>query len=122
MIGVRNLTDLLILAARAPRAADQIFVVSDGYPVSTPQMVRSLAEGLGVHPRLFNISPGLLALAGTVGGYRSELERLCGSLEVDASRVRDVLGWRPLHSTHHGLVEAGASFRAVREPSARASA
>jgi nucleoside-diphosphate-sugar epimerase len=56
------------------------------------------------HPaRLFPV-PTAILLAGTaLLGRREMAERLCGSLQVDISKVKKLLGWKAPVSVYEGL-------------------
>lgn len=94
-IGIDNLVDFLLLCISRDEAAGEVFAVADSEVMSTPQLVRRIAQRLGKPARLFSFPPALLiALATTIGRERTA-RSLCESLEVDASKARRVLGWTP---------------------------
>jgi nucleoside-diphosphate-sugar epimerase len=93
-IGVDNLCDFLATCALHPAAAGERFVVSDDHDVSTPELLAVIGRGLGRRVRLPRIPVGLLRAAAAVAGRSAELERLVGSLSVDSTHARRVLGWR----------------------------
>lgn len=100
LVGVANLADALVfLAERDDRGT---FLISDGEAVSTPALIRMLAEGMGVKARLLPVPVGLLRLAGALTGKGAAVARLTGSLEVDDSPLR-ALGWAPRISLAEGL-------------------
>ncbi|NKN02084.1 NAD-dependent dehydratase, partial [Rhizobium leguminosarum bv. viciae] len=47
--------------------------------------------------------PALLQMGARITGKSAVYQRLCGSLQVDISRARDVLGWSPLVTPREGL-------------------
>ncbi len=108
---VGNLADALHACIDHPRAAGQSFAVSDGEDVSTPELVRRVARALDRPARLFPIPLPLLALAGRLTGQAQAVSRLTGSLTVDASAIRSMLGWRPPFSMQQGLARTAAWFR-----------
>jgi nucleoside-diphosphate-sugar epimerase len=93
-IGVDNLCDFLATCALHPAAAGERFVVSDDHDVSTPELLAVVGRGLGHRVRLPRIPVGLLRAAAAVAGRSADLERLVGSLSVDSTHARRVLGWR----------------------------
>jgi UDP-N-acetyl-alpha-D-quinovosamine dehydrogenase len=111
MMGLANLSDLLIRCITHPRAAGETFLASDGADLSTPQLIGWLAEGVGRPARLLPVPPRWLALAARVGGATAAYERLCGSLQVDSSKARELLDWRPPVGVEDGLRETGAWHR-----------
>ncbi len=94
-MGVSNLVDLLIRCAVEPAAANQLFVVADGEDVSTPELIRRISHSLGRDPRLMPVPVELLRWGSILSGKQKMFQQLCGSLTVDASKVRGILGWTP---------------------------
>lgn len=103
LAGLANLVDLLIRCVDHPAAAGQTFLVSDDHDLSTPALVRGLRRALGKSPRLLPVPPPILRLAGRITGKAAEVERLIGSLQVDITHTREVLGWTPPVSVDEGL-------------------
>ena len=122
LVSVWNLCDLIRVCLDDPHAAHQTFLVSDGEELSTPDLVRQLAQGLGVVPRLFSCPPGLLRLAGWLTGQAAAVERLTGSLQIDSRKVRDLLGWQPSVPVAEGLRRTAEWYRAWRSGEADAAA
>ena len=113
MVGAGSLAELLLQAASA--TATGTYHVSDRYPISTPTLVRALGRGLKVRPILLPFPPGLLRMAGKLAGRSAVMERLGGSLEVDAaSTVRD-FEWQPSDRTEAELAAAAPSMVGHRE-------
>jgi len=107
-----NLADATIKALAAPQATGNTYLLSDGEDVSTPELVRLLAQALGVRPRLFPFPLAMLNLAASLAGRRAELARLTGSLRVDGSRIRHELGWRPPVTLAQGLEHTARWYHA----------
>jgi nucleoside-diphosphate-sugar epimerase len=100
----RNRRDLTSLSALGrviricvshPRAAGQVFLVSDGKPMSTRQIVESLAVLEGRSARLFSVPPPVLSAALKIGGLTHLRSQLLGDLEIDIAHTRSTLGWSP---------------------------
>ena len=100
-----NLVDAIVQALDAPRAAGRTYLVADGEDLSTPGLVRALASALGVKPRLLPFPLAPLKLVATLAGRGAEFARLAGSLQVDSSRIRRELDWRPRYTPAQGLAE-----------------
>jgi nucleoside-diphosphate-sugar epimerase len=103
LIYVGNLADAIVTTIRAPRAAGATYLVADGEDVSTPDLVRGLAQALGVTARLPALPLAALKFPAAILGKRAELARLAGSLQVDGSRIRRELDWRPPFTLAQGL-------------------
>ncbi|MEP0003463.1 MULTISPECIES: SDR family oxidoreductase [Marinobacter] len=106
LVGLDNLVDLVITCIDHPAAANQVFLAGDGVDLSTTDLFRGIAGALGKSPRLIPVPPGLLKFGATMLGKRAVAQRLLGSLQVDISKARDLLGWRPPVSVEEGLASA----------------
>jgi nucleoside-diphosphate-sugar epimerase len=111
LIYVKNLVDALIACATHPAAAGQTYLVCDGENISTPDLLRQLAAGMGVPSRLFFCPPTLLQLVGKLTGKSKQLERLLGSLQVDGDKLRTDLNWTPPYTLQQGLQATAEWYR-----------
>lgn len=110
LIYVGNLAHVLRAGLEHPAAAGQTFLVSDGQDLSTPEMIRQVAEALGKPARLFPAPVSVLRLGTIVPGRSAAVERLLGSLEVDDRKIRKLLAWQPPFSVVKGLRETVAWY------------
>jgi len=102
-VAIDNLVDLIITCINHPKAANQIFLVSDGQDLSTPELLDGMAKAMGRDMRLFPIPLSLLSLVAGVIGKRDEANRLLGSLQLDISKTLDVLDWAPVIDFEEGV-------------------
>ena len=58
---------------------------------------------MGKPSRLIPVPPSWLMLGAKVFGKEAMAQRLLGSLQVDISKARDLLGWDPPISVEEGL-------------------
>jgi nucleoside-diphosphate-sugar epimerase len=107
-----NLAGAIVQALDAPQATGRTYLVSDGEDVSTPELVRGLARALGVKPRLLSLPLAAFGLAAALAGRRAEFARLTASLQVDRSRIRRELDWRPRYGLTEGLEETARWYHA----------
>ena len=103
LVAVQNLVDLIITGMQHPAAAGETFLAGDGEDLSTPGLIEGIAAGLGVKPKLLPFPPSLMHMAARIIGKEAVYQRLCGSLQVDISHARDVLGWKPVVTPREGL-------------------
>ena len=73
-----------------------MFLISDGEDVATTQLLRWVADALGKKPSLLPVPVGLMRLAARLIGKGDVANRLFGSLQVDSSKARELLGWQPV--------------------------
>ena len=111
LVGRANLCDFLLVCAAHPAAANQLFVVADGDDLSTPDILRCIGEGLRAPAKLWRAPVPLLRAGAMLLGRRRVAESLCDSLQVDAAKARDVLGWKPAMTSREGIAHAAAEWR-----------
>lgn len=103
LVALDNLVDLIVTCLAHPEAANQTFLVSDGEDVSTSELLRRMGQAMGRRARLIPVPANWLEFAATMVGKRDVAQRLCGSLQVDISKTRHLLGWTPPLSLDEGL-------------------
>ncbi|UUZ71752.1 SDR family oxidoreductase [Polaromonas sp. P1(28)-8] len=110
LVALDNLVDLIVTCIHHPAAANQTFLVSDGEDLSTSQLLRRMGQALGKPARLIPVPPALLKVGAASVGKPAFAQRLCGSLQVDISKTRQLLGWRPPVSVDVGLKKAAEGY------------
>lgn len=106
LVALENLVDFIALCAdpeRSPRAANEVFLISDGEDVSTTELLRKVANAYNVYPRLLPVPANWIQTVTRLLGKRAVADRLLGSLLVDSSKARDLLGWKPVVSMDEQL-------------------
>jgi len=111
LVSVWNLCDLIARCAEHPAAAGETFLVSDQQDLSTPELVRAIAEAMDRPARLFSLPVRVLEVVGRLFGQAGTVERLVGSLRVDSGKATRVLGWTPPVSVEEGLRRTAAWYR-----------
>jgi nucleoside-diphosphate-sugar epimerase len=110
LVGLDNLVDLVLVCLLHPAAANQVFLVSDGEDVSTAGLLRGTAAAMGKRAWLIPVPVKLLELGGSLLCKGDMVRRLCGNLQVDISKTRELLGWRPPFSQAEGLRRTAQAF------------
>ncbi|UOG92020.1 MAG: SDR family oxidoreductase [Candidatus Thiothrix sulfatifontis] len=110
LVALPNLIDLITTCIDHPAAANQTFLVSDGEDLSTTELLQRLSRALGKPARLLPIPQSWLETALTLVGKRAIAQRLCGNLQVDISKTRDLLGWIPPVSVDAALRQTAQAY------------
>ncbi len=110
LVALDNLVDLIATCVEHPAAANQTFMVSDGEDLSTRQLLRRMGGALGRPARLVPIPAWLLEAGASLLGKRALAQRLCGSLQVDISKTRELLNWSPPLGVDEALRRAAEHF------------
>lgn len=95
LVALENLVDLICACVSHPQAAGEVFLASDGEDLSTADLLRRIAQAQGVSTRLLSIPVPLLNWGARLLGKEAVAQRLLGSLQVDNSKTRELLGWHP---------------------------
>ncbi|MFJ3367865.1 UDP-glucose 4-epimerase family protein [Pseudomonas sp. NPDC086251] len=115
LVFLDNVVDLVITCIDHPRAANQIFLVSDGEDVSTTQLMERLVAYLGTKTWLMPISTKILTFLARFLGCGAVAQRLFGSLQVDIRKNQELLGWSPPVRLEDGLKSTAAHFLESRK-------
>ena len=113
LVSVFNLSDFVCLLLDHPAAANSRFLVSDQHDISTPDLLRRMAEALHCPSRVLPCPEVVLHMAGTVLGRRSVTQRLCSSLVVDTQKATDSLRWSAPTTLSWGLSRTAEWFLAM---------
>jgi nucleoside-diphosphate-sugar epimerase len=103
LIYIENLIDFIMVCIDHPQAANQTFLVSDDHDVSTTQLIKSIANASGKKSRLIPIPNNWLTFMFKLLGKPSLSDRLCGNLQVDISKAKTLLSWKPPFSFKDGI-------------------
>lgn len=110
LVSITNLVDLIITCIDHPRAANQVFLVSDDQDVSTSEMVREMAKALDKPIWQLPIPIWCYKLVGKLFNKSDVVDRLTGSLQVDISHTKKTLGWKPPQTLQEGFKQTAQAF------------
>nr|WP_244151833.1 hybrid nucleoside-diphosphate sugar epimerase/sugar transferase [Malonomonas rubra] len=114
LVSVDNLVDLIATCIKHPAAANQIFMVADGEDLSTAELLQRIGQAMNKSARLIAVPAGLLQSVAAVLGKDAMAQRVLGSLQVDISKAKNVLDWKPPCSVDAGLQRCIDHFCANR--------
>ena len=103
LVALDNLVDLIATCLTHNAAAGHTFLVSDGEDVSTTDLLRRIGLAMGRPARLIPVPATWLEYAARLLGKQEVAKRICGSLQVDIEKTRQVLGWSPPLTLDEGL-------------------
>lgn len=96
LVSVYNLVNLIITCIEHPKAANQIFLVSDGEDLTTTDLIRKICFALGNKPKLIPIPSWILIGLSKLFRKSKALERLYGTLQVNIDKTCQTLSWKPI--------------------------
>jgi nucleoside-diphosphate-sugar epimerase len=103
LVSVDNLVDLIITCLDNPKAINQTFLISDDDDISTTQLLTNMAIALNVPNRLIPIPSKWFTVIFKLIGKPAISQRLCGSLQVDISKTKEMLNWQPTNSSAESM-------------------
>jgi nucleoside-diphosphate-sugar epimerase len=106
LVALDNLVDMITTCLNHSAAANQTFLVSDDDDLSTADLLRRIGLALGKPARLFHIPTDFLKLGAALINKQGVYQRLCGSLQVDISKTKQLLNWKPPLTIDEGLRRA----------------
>lgn len=110
LVSIENLVDLIITCIEHPKAANQVFLVSDDHDVSTSEMVCEMARALDKPTWQVPIPICCYKLVGKLFNKSDVVDRLTGSLQVDISHTKETLGWKPPQTLQEGFKQTAQAF------------
>lgn len=106
-----NLTSFIVVCMHDRRAGNHTFLVSDDQDLSTPDLIRLLSLGMHKKPVLVPVPLTLLKLGASLIGRKKMYLQLCGSLQLDISKAKSLLGWSPVESAESAVKNAASPFK-----------
>ena len=111
LVYLGNLVDALITCATHPAAAGQTYLVCDGESVSTPELIRNIAQALGKRIFLLPFPIFMMKFLARIVGKTAAVDRLTQSLVIDSSKIRQELDWTPPFTMTQGLKTTAEWFK-----------
>ena len=94
LIGLTNVCGAICAALDLPKGNGMTLALSD-CALSTPELIQTIADSVGVRPRIWPIPPLCLKAISFVPGAGPVIRRLTTSLVVDPVHARKLLEWEP---------------------------
>lgn len=110
LVALDNLVSFIVHCIEHPKAANEIFLVSDGEDISTTELLKKVARSLDRKPCLIPVPVGMMKFIAKLVGKEDVANRLLGSLQVDSSKARDLLGWKPVTTMDEQLKKTADAY------------
>jgi len=105
---LENLVDLIVTCIHHPKAANQTFLVSDSEDISTTDLLKFVSKTVNKSSNLIPVPQFLLVLFLKILGKQKMAEQLFGSLQVDMSKTKNLLNWKPPFSLEQAFEQMKA--------------
>ena len=110
MVGLGNLTDMVLRCITHEHAAGETFFVSDGQDLSVTELIRLMASGLARRCILL-VPKRVLKILATLAGKQEVVQRLVDSFQIDIGKARRLLNWEPSTTVHSELTRTVQWYR-----------
>ena len=111
---IDNLVDIIVTCINHPVAANQTFLVSDDEDLSAADLLDRIAWALGRPSNLISVPAPLIIIVAKLFGRSDIAQRLCGSLQVDIKKTKDLLNWSPPMTINEGLRQTAEHFLRIK--------
>lgn len=105
-VGIDNLCHFIELCCTHPSASNQTFLISDDHDVSVAELVSAMRKALHRAPCLLPVPIFLLKVIFKLIGRHNFNEQLLANLQIDTSKAKHLLNWRPLITFDEGIQRA----------------
>lgn len=103
LVSVYNLVDLIMVCTDHPKAANEVFLVSDDNDLSTSEMVALMARVQDKANLSLPLPVWCFKLVGKIFKKEAVVDRLVGSLQLNIEHTKNTLDWVPPYSVEHGF-------------------
>lgn len=110
-ISIYNLCDFIELCMAHPKAANELFLISDDYDLSTAEFCQLLAQSINQKISIIPIPVTLLNRIAKLLRKKQVVERLISSLQIDITHAKNTLGWFPPFSIQSSLSKMFEEFK-----------
>jgi nucleoside-diphosphate-sugar epimerase len=103
LVFIENLIDFILLCTHHPNAANQTFLISDDDDISTTRLIQYIKEASGKRPLLIPVPQSWLRFVFQLIGKSFLSDRLLGNLQVDITKAKTLLNWKPPFTLEQGI-------------------
>ncbi len=96
LIAIDNLVSFIVTCTLHPKAANEIFLISDNETLSTTQLFKKIAKAFNKKALLLPVPVSWMIFVAKLLGKEADAIRLFSSLIVDSNKARELLDWHPV--------------------------
>ncbi len=109
-IAIDNLIDLIVICIDHTKASNEVFLISDGEDISTTELLQKMAKALRKDLLLIPVPVGLMKWVAQLIGKGDIADRLFASLQVDDSKTKELLDWKPVITMDEQLQKTADAY------------
>tara|TARA_B100001248_G_scaffold89409_1_gene65974 strand:+ start:26484 stop:27443 length:960 start_codon:yes stop_codon:yes gene_type:complete len=105
MIYLENLIDFILICISDDRANNETFLIKDDENYSLKKIISEIANCMNKRVFMFSVPTLLLTIFFVIIGKRDLNDKLIKNLDIDTSKARRVLNWKPPFTMKEGLLK-----------------
>ena len=113
LIAIDNLVSFIIVCTLHPKAANEIFLISDNDNLSTTQLLKNIAKAFNKKSLLLPVPISWMIFVAKLLGKEADAVRLFSSLIVDSGKARELLDWHPVTTMDEQLCKITANEKNI---------
>jgi nucleoside-diphosphate-sugar epimerase len=113
LIAIDNLVNFIITCILHPKAANEIFLISDDGNLSTTQLLKKITKAFNKKALLLPVPVSWMTFVAKLLGKEADAVRLFSSLTVNSSKARDLLDWHPVTTMDEQLCKITANEKSI---------
>jgi len=106
LVGIDNLCHFISLCCQHPAAADQTFLISDDQDVSLTELITTIRRAVNRPAWLLSVPNTWLRSFFKLLGKDNLSDQLLANLQVDVSKAKQLLDWKPILRLDEGIKRA----------------
>lgn len=103
LVSIDNLCHFIEVCCIHPCAENETFLISDDHDTSISELVSAIRKALRRPPCLLPVPAPVLKIIFKLIGKSTLNQQLLGNLQIDTSKAKNLLNWRPLISFNEGI-------------------
>ncbi|MEH6445871.1 MAG: SDR family oxidoreductase [Oceanospirillaceae bacterium] len=110
LIALDNLVSFIIHCIDHPKAANEVFLISDTHDVSTTELLQKVAKAFDKKVWLIPMPVSLMTYFARLIGKGDISSRLFASLQIDSSKACELLDWKPVITMDQQLKKSADAY------------
>jgi len=113
LIAIDNLVNFIVTCTLHPKAANEIFLISDNDTLSTTQLLKKIVKAFNKKALLLPIHVSWMIFMAKLLDKEADAVRLFSSLVVNSNKARNLLDWQPITTIDEQLNKMNENEKSI---------
>jgi len=113
LIAIDNLVNFIVTCTLHPKAANEIFLISDNDTLSTTQLLKKIVKAFNKKALLLPIPVSWMIFMAKLLDKEADAVRLFSSLVVNSNKARNLLDWQPITTIDEQLNKMNENEKSI---------